>query len=197
MIKRWGTSVVMSKIRTFVAIPLKQDIISRIEKVHEELRSIPADVKWVRPKSIHLTLKFLGNIDEGEIDDIAQAIQNGVRTFQFWPVYIKNLGAFPSLRNPRVVWIGIEDKSSKIITLQNQIEKELSKLGFEQEKRRFSPHLTLGRVKSPRGKRDLIHYLVDERERTFGELGVDRVVLFRSDLKPSGAIYTVLREFNF
>jgi 2'-5' RNA ligase len=187
----------MSKIRTFVAIPLNQDIISRIEKIHEELRSIPADVKWVRPKSIHLTLKFLGNIDEGGIDSIAQAIQNGVRTFQSWPVYIKNVGAFPSLRNPRVVWIGIEDKSGKIITLQNQIEKELSRLGFEKEKRRFSPHLTLGRVKSPRGKRDLILYLSDEREREFGETQIDRVVLFRSDLKPSGAVYTVLREFNF
>jgi len=187
----------MSKIRTFVAIPLNQDIISRIEKIHEELRSIPADVNWVRPKSIHLTLNFLGNIDEGEIDGIARAIQNGVRTFQSWSVNIKNVGVFPSLRNPRVVWIGIEDKSSKIITLQNQIEKELSKLGFEEEKRKFSPHLTLGRVKSPRGKRDLILYLSDEREKKFGEMGVDRVVLFRSDLKPSGAIYTVLKEFIF
>jgi len=197
LIKRWDTSVIMSKIRTFIAIPLNQDIISRLEKIHEELRSIPADVKWVRPKSIHLTLKFLGNTDEGEIDGIARVIQNGVRTFQSWSVNIKNVGVFPSLRNPRVVWIGIEDKSSKIITLQNQIEKELSKLGFEEEKRKFSPHLTLGRVKSPRGKRDLILYLSDEREKKFGEMGVDRVVLFRSDLKPSGAIYTVLKEFIF
>jgi len=186
----------MEKIRSFVAIPLGSDIISRIEKIHKELKNLPADVKWVRPNSIHLTLKFLGAIDEEAIDSIARAIQNGMKGYEPWSVAVKNVGTFPSLRNPRVVWIGIEDKTAQIAPLQNRIEKELSFLGFNEEKRKFSPHLTLGRVKSPRGKKDLINYLIDERERAFGEINIHQVVLFKSDLKPSGAVYTVLREFN-
>jgi len=158
---------------------------------------LPADVKWVNPQSIHLTLKFLGNIEEGTIENIAQGIQNGIRGFQPWSATVKNVGAFPSLRSPRVVWVGIEDQGAQLVGLQNQIEKEMSRLGFEKEKRKFSPHLTLGRVRSPKGKNELVKYLLDERERVFGEINVDRVILFRSELKPTGAVYRVLKEFNF
>ena len=186
----------MSKIRSFVAIPLNADIISCIEEMQEELRSLPADVKWVRPQSIHLTLKFLGNIEESEIGNIAQKIQHVTNGYKSWSMLVKNLGTFPSPRNPRVVWVGMEDKSGQIITLQNQIEQELVKLGFEKERRKFSPHLTLGRVRSPKGKKYLLQHLTEKKEKVFGEILVDRVVLFRSDLKPTGAIYTALKEFT-
>ena len=104
------------------------------------------------------------------------------------------MGAFPSLRSPRVVWVGLDDQGGRLVTLQNQIEKEMSKLGFEEEKRAFSPHLTLGRIRSPRGKEELVKYLLDERERVFGEINIDRVILFKSELKPTGAVYSVLKE---
>lgn len=184
----------MGTIRSFVAIPLEAEIVSRIEKIYKELKMLPADVKWVQPKSIHLTLKFLGSIEEEAIEGIAQAIQQGMKGFAPWTVAVNNVGAFPSLRNPRVVWIGIEDKGGQLITLQNRIEQAMSKLGFEPEKRKFSPHLTLGRVRSPREKKELIQYLIDERERTFGDLRIDRVILFKSELRPSGAVYTGLKE---
>ena len=187
----------MGTIRSFIAIPLTPDIIDRIEKAQKELRSLRADVKWVRPQSIHLTLKFLGNIEESQISAIAQKIQHVAGGYTSWPIHVKSLGTFPSLRNPRVVWVGIEDTSGQTIMLQGQLEHALSTLGFAQEKRKFSPHLTLGRVKSSRGKKELVQYLVDEREKTFGKIQVDRVVLFRSELHPSGAIYTVLKEFVF
>ena len=187
----------MSTIRSFIAIPLGAELISRIEKIQRELKTLPADVKWVNPKSIHFTLKFLGNVEEGNIEKIAQGIQNGMRGFKPWPGAVKNMGAFPSLKSPRVVWIGIEDQGGQLVRLQNQIEKEMANLGFEEEKRAFSPHLTLGRVRSPRGKDELVKYLLDERERVFGEINVDRVILFKSELKPTGAVYTVLKEFSF
>jgi RNA 2',3'-cyclic 3'-phosphodiesterase len=187
----------MSAIRSFIAIPLNPEIISRIEKTQKELKTLPADVKWVNPKSIHLTLKFLGNIDEGKVEVIAQGIQNGMRGFKLWSATVKNVGAFPSLRSPRVVWVGIEDQGGQLVRLQNQIEKKMANLGFEKEKRAFSPHLSLGRVRSPRGKDDLVKYLFDERERVFGEINIDRIILFKSELKPTGAIYTALREFIF
>jgi RNA 2',3'-cyclic 3'-phosphodiesterase len=186
----------MSTIRSFIAIPLNPEIISRIEKTQKELKTLPADVKWVNPQSIHLTLKFLGNIEEGNIETIAQGIQNGMRGFKPWSAAVKNMGAFPSLRSPRVVWVGLDDQGGRLVTLQNHIEKEMSRLGFEEEARKFSPHLTLGRVRSPKGKNELVKYLLDERERVFGEIKVDRVILFKSELKPTGAVYTVLKEFT-
>jgi len=187
----------MSTIRSFIAIPLGAELISRIEKIQRELKTLPADVKWVNPKSIHFTLKFLGNVEEGNIEKIAQGIQNGMRGFKPWSAAVKNMGAFPSLKSPRVVWIGIEDQGGQLVRLQNQIEKEMANLGFEEEKRAFSPHLTLGRVRSPKGKDELVKYLLDEREQIFGEIKVDRVILFKSELKPTGAVYTVLKEFSF
>jgi len=187
----------MGTMRSFIAIPLPPAIIERIEKAHKELRALHADVKWVRPQSIHLTLKFLGNIEESQIDAIAEKIQHAAAVYQPWSLPVRNLGAFPSFGNPRVVWVGIEDASGQTIALQQQLEQELSVLGFPQEKRKFSPHLTLGRVRSPRGKKDLVQYLLEEREKAFGTIPVDRVVLFKSELRPSGAIYTALREFVF
>jgi len=139
----------------------------------------------------------LGNVEEGDIENIAKGIQDGIKGFKSWSVAVKNVGAFPSLKSPRVVWIGLEDQSGQLVKLQNQIEKEMSKLGFEEEKRKFSAHLTLGRVRSPKGKDELVKYLLDERERVFGEIKVDRVILFKSELKPTGAIYFALKEFLF
>jgi len=186
----------VSTIRSFIAIPLNAEIIFHLEKAQKELRALPTDVKWVNPTSIHLTLKFLGNVEEGNVEDIARGIQNGVKGVKTWSTAVRNMGAFPFLKNPRVVWIGIEDQSGQLVRLQNQIEQEMSKLGFAEEKRTFSPHLTLGRVRSSRGKDELVKYLLDERERVFGEINVDRVILFKSELKPTGAIYTVLKEFT-
>ncbi len=195
-ISYFSDKFVMTTIRSFIAIPLRAEIIFRIGKTQKELRTLSADVKWVNPQSIHLTLKFLGNIEEKKVEEITQGIQEGIKGFKPWPVMVKNMGAFPSLRNPRVVWIGIEDQVGQLVKLQNEIEKEMSKLGFEEEKRPFSAHLTLGRVRSPKGKDELAKYLLDERERDFGEIRVERVIFFKSELKPTGAVYTILKEFT-
>ncbi|MBN2467966.1 MAG: RNA 2',3'-cyclic phosphodiesterase [Deltaproteobacteria bacterium] len=185
----------MNSLRAFVAIPLAHEIIARIDTLQKDLKAIPADVKWVRPESIHLTLKFLGSIDEAAVEPISRAIQKAMRGLTPWSVALRTLGTFPSLRNPRVVWIGIKDESGQIMTLQQQIENELSSIGFPKETRPFSPHLTLGRVRSSRGKRELAANLIDQRELVVGEIGINRVILFKSDLRPSGAVYTALGEY--
>lgn len=185
----------MSMIRSFVAIPLERDLLNRIDKFQRELRGLPADVKWVHVHSIHLTLKFLGDIEETRVEELGGAIERASEGFTPWRIPVKGAGAFPSLRNPRVVWIGMQDQSGELVRLQGRIEREFSRLGFAEEGRPFSPHLTLGRVRSGRGKEDLVRALAGETHREFGEIAIAKVVLFRSELKPSGAVYTSLKEY--
>jgi len=106
------------------------------------------------------------------------------------------MGAFPHLKNPRVIWVGLVNGSQILTSLQKEIETELEKIGFQPEDRPFHPHLTLGRMKSSRGKDELVERMEKHKEEGFGDLQVERVILFKSDLKPSGPIYTALRELR-
>jgi len=168
--------------------------LERIGKVQQDLKSARADVRWVSPYNIHLTLKFFGNIEESQIDAIVQTITGPARTMAPISITVQGTGAFPGLKNPRVIWIGLYDKSKVLASFQRQLEGELQKIGFPSEDRPFHPHLTLGRMRTSRGKDDLIRGMERYREEGFGSFQADRVVLFKSDLRPEGAVYTRLRE---
>jgi 2'-5' RNA ligase len=183
-------------IRSFLAIELPRVILKKIEEVQGDLKSSHADVRWVSPVKIHLTLKFFGNIDEARIEPICEAIKGPVHNAQVFPLRVKGIGTFPHWKNPRVIWMGLIDGKGLLIPLQRQLEMALEKIGFEPEDRTFQPHLTLGRVNSSRGKEELIRRMEGYREEEFGEVSVERVVLFKSDLKPTGPIYTSLREIE-
>jgi RNA 2',3'-cyclic 3'-phosphodiesterase len=180
-------------IRSFLAIELPRPILGKIEEVQGDLRSTHADVRWVSPEKIHVTLKFFGNIEESRIDLIFTSIEEPIRDALPFSVRVRGAGAFPSSKNPRVIWMGLADGKEMLISLQKQIEDRLAKIGFEPEDRPFQPHLTLGRMKSSRGKEELVRRMEKYTEEEFGAFQVERVVLFKSDLRPSGPIYTLLR----
>ncbi len=183
-------------IRSFLAIELPKPILKKIEEVQEDLKSTHADVRWVSPEKIHLTLKFFGNIEESKIDPIFMSIEEPVRTTSPFSLKVRGIGAFPHLKNPRVIWVGMVDGGEVLISLQKQIEIQLGKIEFQPEDRPFHPHLTLGRMKSSRGKGELAAKMGRYKEEEFGDFRVERVVLFKSDLKPSGPIYTPLRDMR-
>lgn len=183
-------------IRSFLAIELPRMILKKIEEVQEDLKLSRADVRWVSPEKIHFTLKFFGNIEESKVETIAQAIGEPVHSTPSFSLSVRGMGGFPHLKNPRVIWMGLMDGKGMLGPFQKQLETELGKLGFESEKRPFQPHLTLGRVNSGRGRDELIGRMEKYREEAFGELRVERVILFKSDLRPSGPIYTPLREIK-
>ena len=184
-------------IRSFLAIELPEPILRKIEEVEADLKSARADVRWVNPEKIHLTLKFFGNIEESRIDSIFKSIEEPVRNTLQFSLKVQGVGAFPSMKSPRVIWMGLVNGSQILTSLQKEIETELEKVGFQAEDRPFRPHLTLGRVKSSRGKDDLVGRMEKHKEGEFGDFQVDLVILFKSDLKPSGPIYTALRELRF
>jgi 2'-5' RNA ligase len=183
-------------IRSFLAIELPRAILKKIEEIEAALRSTHADVRWVNPEKIHLTLKFFGNIEESKIDSILKSIEEPAQNTAPFSLKVKGVGAFPNLKNPRVIWMGLVDGKEILTSLQKQIEKQLEKIGFQAEDRPFHPHLTLGRMKLGRGKEDLMGRMEKHKEEEFGVFPVERMILFKSDLKPTGPIYTPLKEMK-
>jgi 2'-5' RNA ligase len=185
----------MPSIRSFVAIELSPEIRAQIEKIQNGLKGSSADVRWVRSGGIHLTLKFLGGVQEGKIPEISGVLKQCAAKTGSFNLTIHSLGAFPNATNPKVIWIGVEDESGRLLKAQQSIEKSLAAIGFKEEKRAFTPHLTLGRLKSPRGKREVSRKLEYSGECDCGTLTVTEICLFKSALKPSGAVYTKLKTF--
>ncbi|KPJ62021.1 MAG: hypothetical protein AMJ42_00375 [Deltaproteobacteria bacterium DG_8] len=185
----------MSQLRSFIAIELSPLIKTKIEEIQNKLKPSSSDVRWVRPEGIHLTLKFLGNIEEEMIPEISDIIRKCSADTTSFTLEIRSLGAFPNEKNPKVIWVGAEDNSGTLGKLQQSLENRLSTLGFKVEKRAFSPHLTLGRLKSSKGKSRLTQGLEDYKHFEFGTFEAKEVCLFKSELKPGGAIYTKLKAF--
>jgi 2'-5' RNA ligase len=164
--------------------------------VQEDLKSSRIDVRWVNPEKIHLTLKFFGNIEESRIETIVESIREPVQATPPFALQVAGLGAFPQLKNPRVIWVGLVDETATLIPFQHELETRLDKSGFPREDRPFQPHLTLGRAKSTRGRDDLVGRIENHREEEFGTFQADRLTLFKSELAPSGPIYTRLMELR-
>ena len=173
---------------------IPEDIRQQLTSVQRELKESHADVKWVRPDSMHLTLKFLGEIDPARVDDIREAIGPIAKDTAPFQVVVKGLGCFPRLHQPRVIWAGLSDTNGEMVELQKSIEESIEALGFRPEGKPFSPHLTLGRVRSGRGKDDLVSQVRRLGDISLGDFSVHTVVQFRSELHPSGARYTKLWE---
>ena len=190
-----NAKIQMSQIRSFIAIELPSQIKLKIEDIQSKLRSSGSDVRWTRPEGIHLTLKFLGNIEQEKIPEISNVIERCSTGNTSFMLDVCSLGAFPNERNPKVVWVGTKDDSGNLHKLQRTLEKGLSNIGFKEEKRAFSPHLTLGRVKSPKKKRELAQQLEDCRQCECGTFEAKEVCLLKSELKRGGAVYTKLRTF--
>lgn len=183
----------MNKVRSFIAIEIPEGIKKDVFEIQEKLRKTDADVGWTRPEGIHLTLKFLGDVAEEKLEDIMKAIENAVKVFPPFSIEISGIGAFPGPKYPRVIWIGMKDNNENALkNLQNRIEKETEKLGFKTEKRDFTPHLTLGRVRSQKNRDSLLKAMEEFDRIELGALNVEGISLIKSEIRPKGALYSEL-----
>jgi 2'-5' RNA ligase len=181
-------------IRSFIAIELPEETRKALGAVQEQLRQSRAAVRWVRPASIHLTLKFLGNIHPAQVDNIAAATAQVVRDEPRITLCAAGLGGFPSRRKPRVIWVGLEGDVEKLGDIQTRLEDLLEPMGFPREGRSFRPHLTIGRVKDRRRLQPLIDAMGSVDLPRFNSFDADEIILYKSDLRPTGAIYTKLHR---
>ena len=183
----------MGKIRAFIAIDIKT--FPKLTQLEQELKQTKANIKLVEPENIHITLKFLGDTDENLIEEINTIIEESVKKTKPFEIQLKNTGVFPNQNYIKVIWIGIHN-SEKIAEISQQIDEQLFDLGFEQEKRPFSPHLTIARVKSAENKDQLLNIINKYQDLTFQEIKVESIKLKKSQLTPKGPIYTTLKEIK-
>ena len=184
----------VSVIRAFIAVDLPSEICQRLEQVCNQLKQHleGTPVRWVPGINIHLTLKFLGDVSLSNLEMLKKIMYAEVEEHHVFEVSVGGVGAFPNTRHPRVVWVGVE-APPELSAIQHGVESAMARLGYAREERPFSAHLTLGRVSRNATSRDT-HLLGEVLETTkVGFLGVARIEavhLYRSDLQPSGAIYT-------
>lgn len=184
----------MSQVRAFLAIDLDDDLKPKINKVIRQFKPIDAKIKYVELLNIHLTLKFFGEIDTDGLEVLENAIENVVSEFEPFNIKIGGCGAFPNTNRIRVIWIGIED-DALIRKLHDRLDKEFVKLGLDKD-RKFSTHITIGRMKSPKNK-DKVKATIEEcKDVEIGEMTVDRIALKKSTLTPQGPIYEDLKVFE-
>ncbi len=186
----------MNTIRTFIALDLSKETQQELARIVDELKPSEANVKWVRPASIHLTLKFPGNITEDKIDPIAKKLEEIASTFSPFDIVLENIGVFPSWSRPSVVWVGIGEGSRAIKDIARKVEDALVLEGFEKETREFRPHLTIGRVKNAKNKNKLKE-LAGSLEVKPIPSHISNIVLYKSTITKEGAEYTSLRTFSF
>ncbi len=183
-------------IRTFVAIELPQRVIASIEEMQHRLKKYDFNIRWVRPLNIHLTLKFLGNIKTTDIEMVGDAVERAGSGFGPLSLEAFGLGVFPDLRRPRVIWTGIAGQTDELKRLQTTVENGIQAIGFPKESRPFRGHLTLGRIKGGIDSKRLQEAIDKFGDFQSGPFTVDRLFLFKSDLKPSGSEYTKLKEIK-
>jgi 2'-5' RNA ligase len=178
-------------IRSFLAFELPEDIKQIVTRVSGEIRKSSLDVRWVRPEFIHLTVVFMGDIQSEQVSPMGESLNAVCTNHEPFRIFLKPMGCFPNSRNPRVIWLGIGGDLERMSRFRDDLQHALSPFGIKEEDRAFRPHLTLGRFKKPGKRQAELEQLLAK----YGDLSspaciLDELVLFRSDLKPGGAVYS-------
>ena len=182
--------------RAFIAIELPKETKLALAKLEDQLKKTNADVKWVTPENLHLTLKFLGDIDVAQANEINGIIENVANNYPPYAIKIYSVGAFPKLSLLKVVWAGIDTGVDETKKIFKELEEGIEKLGIPKDERPFSTHITLGRTRSPSNRKLLakeIERITENFELNNAEFQVDKITFFKSTLSSNGPTYEVLK----
>lgn len=190
----------MAEIRAFIAVKIDERIREMAASLQRTLNRGDSRVKWVETNNLHLTLKFLGDIPEDNLPLYYQALERGASDFSPFKVTFQGLGAFPNLKRPRVLWMGVREGKEKLSALSKSISSSLVQASLLEEKElksnRFSPHLTLGRVRSQKNLEDIMEILKDKQNILVGTMEINQIHLIKSTLTPKGPHYEALKNFS-
>ena len=183
-------------IRSFLAFELSPEIREQIGKISRELRKSTLPVRWVRWENIHLTVVFLGSVDEHAIEDLMERVRSVVTGFTGFKARLNGVGVFPNWRKPRVLWVGLDGDMEGLTRLRDELQDALKVFGIREEKRPFRAHLTLGRFKDRLDDDEELREVLDRYHDSTSEFcSLDELLLFKSDLKPGGPVYTKMASW--
>lgn len=184
--------------RLFIAVELPPDVRKKLASLQKDLQKTGADAKWVEPENIHLTVKFLGNVEPDKAGKIGSLLEKLFGRQPAFEAALDEIGCFPSLGAPRVVWAGLTDADKLLGRIAQKTEEELAKMGFEKENRPFTAHSTLARIRSARNRTALASEILDInkdfKKKTFL---IDNITLFESHLSPKGPAYSIIHQVKF
>jgi len=186
-----------TSLRAFIAVDIGPEVRKSLGELQERLKRTRADVRWVRPEGIHLTLRFLGNIQEADLAKLEPVLAAAVAGHAPAELSVAGWGTFPNPRRPRVIWVGLPGAEEKVGGVAEALEKNLIAAGLGPADKPWKPHLTVGRVQSAKGVDALLKALAEEGDQVYGRIRADRLTLFQSRLQRGGAVYTVLKEVPF
>jgi len=188
-VSRSNERVERDTIRTFICIEVPRAIKERIESLQRSLRRNNAQISWVKPSNIHLTIKFLGDVPLSKIESLCDSVERAANGLNEFDIEVSTAGCFPSARSPRVLWVGLGNMPDGLKQLHANVESELARAGFPREQKRFSPHLTIGRVRGSQNAAQTAEDLIAQgfAQETFR---ATEVIVMRSELNSSGSIYT-------
>jgi 2'-5' RNA ligase len=182
----------MARIRTFIAVPLTDDIRGRAIALQDELARTGTEVKWVEPENLHVTLVFLGEVQDKEVPSVCRIAQEAIGGMAPFPATVEKVACFGNSRRPRTIWIGVGQGAQEMVTIHDNLETPLLDLGYRREERKFTPHITLGRVRSDRPADSMAAALREHAAWKGGEMTVDEIHVMGSELTRDGPVYTVL-----
>lgn len=183
----------MPTLRAFVGVPVGPSLVRQMSAVRAEFGD--RTVRWIPAPNLHLTLKFLGDVEEARVASMREALRKALSDTAGFRVTARGLGVFPDARRPRVLWVGMA--APELPRVARRVERALETFGIERAPAPFRPHATIGRWRRPDpGRGGLQDELARWRDREFGEFRIDAVTLFRSTLQPSGAVYSALEVFR-
>jgi len=180
--------------RAFIAIPCPDALKDAMVEIQERIKGL-GKMTLVKPENIHLTMKFLGEVDEGKIHDINERLEF-LSELQSFDISLKGIGTFPSTDYIRVVWVGVDKGADRITEIHSEIDRKLNELNLKKD-RNFHPHLTIARVKFLKKKEELRNIIQKDSVRDFGGFKADRIELMQSRLSPKGPEYSVIHEIQF
>lgn len=183
-------------IRSFLAIEFPDSLKEIVAGYIKDLKQVPSKIRWVSPSQVHLTLKFFGSVSQEQVEKILQALSPVLMEYPQFHLCLKGIGAFPNLFRPRVIWAGLGGEIEILQEVYLAVEQALTLLGIPKEDRPLHPHLTLGRNKLKELNDPLYHLLTQWAKGESESFVVKEITLFRSDLKPTGPVYTKLGGFS-
>lgn len=187
---------VEKRMRTFVAIELPEAVRASLGRLRDLLRRSRAHASWVNTDNMHLTLRFLGEVDEESLESLGARLRDSCAQYAALTMFVRGTGVFPNTRRPSVVWAGLEAVSGDLMGLQAAIETAAQAIGLPPETKPFHPHVTLARIRDPRQIGDLLERIEAAQSLATDDFPVRAVALFSSELRPAGPVYRRLREFS-